>query len=127
MEALKEVTVWNTDFQCNHTYLLDKDKVVAYIKFNQGEPIWGTPMRFDKRYRKFEKAPMSLFENTTGYKKYMQGSVVAEVATNIKKVQGSKPNTWYEVDVVEHTCTCPGFSFRGKCKHVEKVLDNMAV
>jgi len=120
MEALKEVTVWNTDFQCNHTYLLDKDKVIAYIKFNEGEPIWGTPMKFDKRYRKFEKASLSLFESSPEYKKYTEGTVIAEVLPNIVKVQGSKPNTWYSVDIVEHTCTCPGFTFRGTCKHVKE-------
>jgi hypothetical protein len=122
MEALKEVTVWNTEFQANHTYLLDKDKVIAYIKFHKGEPIWGTPMKFDKRYRKFEKAPLALFESSPNWKNLLKGFVeTAPALPFIKKVQGSKPNTWYEVNTDEKTCTCPGFTFRGTCKHVNEI------
>jgi len=108
LEALKEVTVWNTDFQCNHTYLLDGDKVLAYRQWHTGEPIWGSPMRFDRRYRKFEPADLKLF-----------GIVDAPVVNpSTKVVKGSKGNE-YILDLDEKTCSCPGFKFRGKCKHVE--------
>jgi len=108
LEALKEVTVWNTDFQCNHTYLLDGDKVLAYRQWHTGEPIWGSPMRFDRRYRKFEPADLKLF-----------GIVDAPVVnSSTKVVKGSKGNE-YILDLDEKTCSCPGFKFRGKCKHVE--------
>jgi len=108
LEALKEVTVWNTDFQCNHTYLLDGDKVLAYRQWHTGEPIWGSPMRFDRRYRKFEPADLKLF-----------GIVDAPVVNpSTKVVKGSKGNE-YILDLDEKTCSCPGFKFRGKCKHVD--------
>ena len=108
LEALKEVTVWNTDFQCNHTYLLDGDKVLAYRQWHTGEPIWGSPMRFDRRYRKFEPADLKLF-----------GIVDAPVVNpSTKVVKGAKGNE-YILDLDEKTCSCPGFKFRGKCKHVE--------
>ena len=62
MEAVKEITEWKVDFrQPNHTYLLDGDKVVAYRPWHTGEPVWGTHMRFDRRYRKFEPADLKLF------------------------------------------------------------------
>jgi len=41
-------------------------------------------------------------------------------------IEGSKGNTY---DVTLHdkgfTCDCPGFSFRGKCKHSQSVLNQV--
>lgn len=38
-------------------------------------------------------------------------------------IQGSKGNT-YEVELHEKgfDCTCPGFTYRGECKHVHSVV-----
>lgn len=115
MEALREVTVWDVDFrQPNHIYLFDGSKVLAYIKWGEGEPIYfKTPGKFDKRGRKFVKADINLF-----------GPVQTE--SKLIEFTGSTGGTYY-VDPDAKTCTCPGYSFRGRCKHVEKVLDNMAV
>ena len=115
MEALREVTVWDVDFkQPNHIYLFDSSKVLAYIKWGEGEPVYfNTPGKLDKRGRKFVKADIGLF-----------GPVQTE--SNLIEFTGSTGGTYY-VNPDEKTCTCPGFSFRGKCKHVEKVLDNTAV
>lgn len=117
MEVLKEITEWKVDFrQPNHTYLLKGDKVLAYRPWHTGEPVWGTPMQFDRRYRKFEPADLTLFgivdapENT------------AENA--LQAVQGSKGDTYY-VDLEAKTCTCPGYKFRGKCRHI--LVDNLVV
>ena len=56
LEVLKEVTEWAVDFrQPNHTYLVEGTKVLAYQQWHTGEAIWGTPMRFDRRGRQFEK------------------------------------------------------------------------
>jgi len=33
----------------------------------------------------------------------------------------TNPRKTYVVDVREHTCTCPGFQYRGKCKHLKLV------
>ena len=52
MEALKEVTVWeDSTTQCNHTYLLDGDKMLAYIKNGETTPFYfKNPIKgFDKR------------------------------------------------------------------------------
>ena len=119
LEALKEVTEWKVDFrQPNHTYLLDGDKLVAYRPWHTGEPIWGTPVRFDRRYRKFEKADLTLF-----------GIVDApeNVTVNaLQTVKGSKGAVYY-VDPDAHSCTCPGFTFRGKCRHTDVLVDNLVV
>lgn len=105
MEALKEVTVWDVDFrQPNHIYLFDGEKAIAYIKWGEGEPIYfNRPSKIDRRGRKFVKADLDLF-----------GPVKSE--SNLIKVQGST-GTYY-VDPNAGTCTCPGYQFRGKCKHL---------
>ena len=114
MEALKEITVWDVDYrQPNHIYLFDGSKVLAYIKWGEGAPIYfNTPGKLDKRGRKFVKADLALF-----------GPI--ETESKLVEVQGST-GTYY-VDSEAKTCTCPGYQFRGKCKHLEKVLDTEAV
>jgi hypothetical protein len=115
LEALKEVTEWKVDFrQPNHTYLIKGDKVLAYRPWHTGEPVWGTPMRFDRRYRKFEPADLTLF-----------GVVPALVVnSSTKVVKGSKGNE-YILNLDEKTCTCSGFKFRGKCRHI--LVDILAI
>lgn len=55
MKILKEITEW-PDNTPNHTYFLDKDRCIGYIKAGTGEKImFKKPMRFDKRYRKFKE------------------------------------------------------------------------
>ena len=110
MEALKEVTVWEVEYrQPNHTYLMDGDKAVAYIRWHEGEPeYFKTPQKLDKRYRKFEKADIGLFEV-----KEAKDPVILEVP-------GSKGATYY-VNTETGTCTCPGFTFRGACKHTKEL------
>ena len=113
LEVLKEVTEWAVDFrQPNHTYLLDGDKVLAHRPWHTGEPVWGTPMRFDRRRRKFEPADLTLF-----------GVVDAPaVVKNTKVVTGSKGDE-YTVDLDQGTCTCSGFKFRGRCRHLETLVN----
>ena len=111
MEALKEVTVWEVEYrQPNHTYLIDGDKAVAYIRWHEGKPeFFKTPQKLDKRYRKFEKADISLFD----VEEQKKDPVVLEVP-------GSKGAT-YLVNTEDRTCTCPGFTFRGSCKHTKEL------
>lgn len=107
MEAVREVTLWDgIDFQPNHTYLLDGDKIIAYIKNGATDvQVLKGAIKIDRRGRKFVKADIKLFN-------------VPKKQSNIIKVKGSKGNVYY-VNVDEQTCSCPGFTFRGSCKHVE--------
>ena len=111
MLALKEITEWKgVTRQPNHTYLLDGDKIVAYKQWHTGEPIYSNSKpRINKRYRKFIEVDISVFGKAP------------EPVLNIKTITGSKGNT-YTLDLDAKTCDCPGFSFRGKCKHIEKEL-----
>lgn len=102
MKWMRETTVWEDGMDCNHTYLLDGDKCYAYVKQGTNEhKVFSKPMTFDLRGRKFE-----FVKEYTPKKK-----------ANTKVYTGSKGET-YTVDLDEGTCTCPGFRFRGTCKHV---------
>jgi hypothetical protein len=108
MEALKEVTNWGSSTACNHTYLLDGNNLVAYIKYGDKAPFYfKNPIKgFDKRGRKFEAVKPNPF--------------IVKKQSNTIAVQGSKGQTYY-LDPEAKTCTCSGFQFRAKCKHLETV------
>jgi hypothetical protein len=108
MEAIKEITDWGTPSAQNHTYLLDGNNLVAYIKQGTTTPFYfKSPIKgFDKRGRKFEIVKPNPF------KQPKQSNTIA--------VQGSKGQTYY-VDPEARTCTCSGFQFRGHCKHLESL------
>ena len=103
MQAYKEITDWTTP---NHTYLLDGSSLVAYIKQGESEPFYfKNPIKgFDQRGRKFIKLEDNPFE--------------VKVTSSLREVKGSKGDSYF-VNDIEHTCSCPGFTYRGKCKHVE--------
>jgi len=102
MEALRETT--GGQFPA-HTYLLDGNNLVSYIKAGETEPFYfKNPIKgFDKRGRKFATVTPNPFKVKT--------------QSNLIKVKGSKGNE-YTIDTDAQTCNCPGFTFRGACKHV---------
>lgn len=106
MEALKEIT--GGDFH-PHIYLLDGTTLIAYLRVGDDEPTYFSKgiRGFDKRGRKFEKVSLSLFKS-----KPKQAMI---------EVKGSKGNTYY-VNKEESTCTCPGYTYRGSCKHITELL-----
>ena len=110
MVVVKEVTVWKMEGkQPNHVYLLDGDRVVAYQKWGEGDPIYNKYRpRLDKRYRKFVEVKSHPFK-------------MEETKSNLIKITGSKGNTYF-VDPDKQTCTCTGFQFRKTCKHITQAL-----
>jgi hypothetical protein len=105
MEAVVETTVWNDSNNANHTYLLDGTKMVAYIKVGSTTPIYfKKPITIDKRGRKFAPVKPNPF-------KFLKKK------STIIKVSGSKGNI-YSIDTEDKTCTCPGYVYRGSCKHI---------
>ncbi len=108
MKWMLETTVWDTEFQPNHIYLMDGDKAVAYIRLPHNEPkVFKQALPLDKRGRTFKEVEGPL------------PSKKAEVP-EVRKVLGSKGEE-YEVNPKEGTCTCPGYRFRGSCKHVAEI------
>jgi len=108
MQAMREVTVWQgVAQQPNHIYLMDGDKALAYIKWGKGEPYWfKSGLRLDRRGRKLVPADIDLFGR--------------ETKTELIRVEGSK-GAVYWIDPTMGSCTCPGYTFRGTCKHVQGV------
>lgn len=109
MEAIRETTDWEFP---NHTYLLDGTTLVAYIKQGTTEVklLKNGIKNFDKRRRTFEKADKALFDTAAN--------------SSLIEVQGSKGAVYY-VDPENATCTCPGYTFRGKCRHTDILVDNL--
>lgn len=105
MEALRETT---GGLFPAHTYLLDGTTLVAYIKKGEREPFYfkNGIKNFDKRGRKFEVIKPNPFK--------------AKKESSLIEFRGSKGNSYW-VDPEAKTCTCPGFTFRGACKHVAEI------
>ena len=103
MKAFQEITEWSWP---NHVYFLSdsKDKMYGYVKASTGEiQEMTTPYKFKVSGRKFKEV-----NNTWGF--FPREEFV-------KGIKGE------EYTVNEHlgtrTCTCPGFKFRGKCRHTD--------
>jgi hypothetical protein len=100
MEALVETT---GELFPAHTYLLDGTNLVAYVKKGETQPFYfKNPIKgFDKRGRKFAPGNINLF--------------TTQKETHGKTVIGSSGQAY---TVTEESCTCPGFTYRGTCKHL---------
>jgi hypothetical protein len=118
MEALQEVTDWGTAAATNNTYLLDGTNLVAYIP-QGGKPYYfKNPIKgFDKRGRKFVKVDVGLFPNNHPLALF---SIGINKVLNTRTVKGSKGET-YTVNDDEGTCSCPGYTYRGTCKHIKEL------
>jgi hypothetical protein len=102
IEVLQEVTKWE-DNTPNHTYHVNASgKMIGYVQYGTDTlKMFTKPLSFDKRYRKFKT--VSQYHDT---------------AAAGKVVMGSKGQTYY---VNDGKCSCPGFKFRGQCKHIDMV------
>ena len=115
MKFFEETTKWTDSDTPNHTYLFsdNKSKALGYVRAGTKAVFtFKRPIALDLRGRTFKAVP-----NTFGYK------IEKEVAQNPQwKVKGSKGDI-YLVEKTDsgYTCTCSGFRFRAKCKHVESV------
>ena len=118
LKILQEVTDWKVPYrQPNHVYLMNGDRVVAMSRWGEGKPeYFASQSRIDKRGRKF----IEVKKNTWGFD--MKVTVIQDEKPKGEtwEVQGSKGDI-YTVSLLNgrYSCTCPGATFRGSCKHIE--------
>ena len=114
-QAYKETTEWaDGNTAINHTYLLEGDQMIAYIRVGTTVPFYfKQPIRISKSGRKFELVEPSPFDS-------IPCVAVAQQLTNTREIDGSK-GAKYIVDLDSKTCTCPGYTYRGVCKHVKEL------
>lgn len=107
MKAVKEITVWDEAYQPNHTYLVDGDKMIAYIPKGSVVPFYfSQPIAFSTKGRKFADVTPSPFTKVI-------------VDTRVP-VAGSKGEI-YMVDPVTLSCMCTSYRFKGKCRHPDQL------
>ncbi len=114
MKFYQETTVWK-DSIANHIYLLDQSKstIYAYVKAGSKDVFkFKNPIRIDTRGRKFIEV-----KNTFGYK--IQKEKIENPHWIVTGSKGDK----YTVEQTPNgfTCTCSGFKFRAKCKHIDSI------
>jgi len=115
LEILKETTVWSDGSNANHTYLLDGSKIVAYAKCSDNSvQVLRTQIKIDKRYRTFIKTKHFGLQN-------LIKSTPTKSNTRVFKVKSKEKEYFVELSDYNYTCTCTGFNFRGKCKHIDAV------
>ena len=111
MILVKEITQWDAGMDCNHTYLLNESMSKAYGYFRghnaKNLKMFSKPLPFDGRYRKF-----------TVIKKGLVAPGEDDVET--RTVTSASGNTYVisKENGVE-SCSCIGFRYHGKCKHLE--------
>jgi hypothetical protein len=115
LEILKETTVWSDGSNANHTYLLDGSKIIAYAKYSDNSvQVLRTQIKIDKRYRTFIKTKHFGLENIIK-------SSPTKSNIRVFKIKSKTKEYFVELSDYNYTCTCTGFSFRGKCKHITAV------
>lgn len=115
-EAYRETTQWEGSTTINHTYLLEGDNMIAYMRSQTSVPFYfKKPIRIDKRGRTFERLADNPFEAD-----WLAQPVIAQTNADVREIDGSKGAKYY-LDVTAKTCTCPGFTYRGTCKHVKEL------
>ena len=120
MILVKEITSDWVGVVCppNHTYLMDDrmNSVIGYFKQHNPNTfhLLKNPLTIDTRHRKFKVMQ-------TGYK-----FVRDKEAAPHWVVEGSGGHKYVvSQDKIGYNCSCVGFKYRGKCKHIDGVVDEL--
>lgn len=133
MEILKEITTWDCEFTVhNHTYLVDnKGRVIAYAIDSGDEVVQlKTGFNIDKRYRKFIKsvhAGLAEIAKSIPEQKQEKEKIIKSDNVRVFKVKSDTKEytVSYNISGNFFTCSCVGFGYRRKCKHVDAVKVNI--
>lgn len=104
IEILQEITEWDTECSVSNGiyHVNSKGWLVAYQPPGGQLREFTNPMKlFSKSRRKFRKI----------------GTRQEQLATNERTVKGSNGT---EYVISDGQCSCPGFRFRGNCKHIKE-------
>ena len=107
IEILQEITDWGKYKVNNGIYHVNSvGKLVAYQPNADSElQVLNVPStQFSKARRKFKK--IGSYPEITN-------------EPHVKLIEGSNGNT-YSLDTEKGTCSCPGYTYRGNCKHVKE-------
>lgn len=123
LKIVQEVTEWNMPGrQPNHVYLIDGDRAYAYVPWGRGKPFYfRTFQRLDRRGRKFVEVKHNPWKFDLRITTEQEPEIVAKPPGETWEVAGSK-GAVYTVSLHngQWSCSCPGYSFRRRCRHVEE-------
>lgn len=112
MKFYQETTEWS-DSTPNHVYLLNdsKDRMFGYSVGGRDKlTLFKSPILFDARRRKFK-----VVQN-----KWNWTAPELVKTDNTWEIRSSSGNVYtIEKNGSKLSCSCSGFKFRGKCKHVD--------
>lgn len=121
MKYFQEITNWGDAKVHNHIYYLNDDRsfMVGYIQAGSKSLFkFKRPIKFDGRGRKFELLKMKGEPDSVYFERKEE---LAPVKNSIT-VKGSNGKEYFITKVGnKYSCTCPGYAFRHKCKHVEEL------
>lgn len=123
MKILQEVTVWSgVKRQPNHVYLMSGDRVLAMSRWGVSEPeYFKSQSRIDRRGRKF----VEVKENRWNFDmsiKVIGAETPAQPSGRSWTVTGSRGDSYTVSESGSGlSCTCAGFTFRGKCRHSDSI------
>jgi hypothetical protein len=118
MKAFQEITDWATEFDMpNHVYFLSdsKEKMYGYVQTSTGlVQTMSKPYKFKAGGRKFKEV-----ENRWNF---VVKEEVVESCGKEYRVPGSKGSIYTVTDDAGvWSCTCSGFKFRNRCRHIEEI------
>lgn len=120
MKYFQEVTDWGDNIP-NHIYYMKDDKsfTVGYIKAGTKALFkFSKPIAIETRGRKFVELKNKKGEPDEKYFVKTEETVAKDAII----VKGSNGKEYHITKTGKtYSCTCPGFMFRHKCKHVEEM------
>lgn len=119
MRVVIETTQWaDVGDAYNHVYLLDGDYIMAYIPHGTRQiRHLTTPLRLDRRGRQFQDLRFNPFARIMAQRDNQP--------VLVRQVTGSRGQTYW-VNTQLKTCTCPGHTYHGHCRHLDQALEEAA-